>query len=59
MRRIQHFANHQEDTEMDEEQLRQIVTATVLESFTRGHEMQQENDTREADDTSEKRTRVE
>lgn len=44
---------------MDEEQLRQIVTATVLESFTRGHEMQQENDSREADDTSEKRTRVE
>ncbi|KAF9450344.1 ankyrin [Macrolepiota fuliginosa MF-IS2] len=58
MARIQTLAQ-QGGTDMGEEQLRQIVTASVLESFARGHEMQQEAENREAEETSEKRTRVE
>ncbi|EKM78735.1 hypothetical protein AGABI1DRAFT_114339 [Agaricus bisporus var. burnettii JB137-S8] len=55
MEQIQHL----DGSSMSEEQLRQIVTATVFETFTRGQEMQQEHETREVDENSDKRTRLE
>jgi hypothetical protein len=55
MRQIEHL----EGPEVNEDQLRQIVAAKVLETFTRGQEMRQENDTREVGENSDKRTRLE
>jgi hypothetical protein len=49
---------HLEGPEVNEDQLRQIIAAKVLETFMRGHEMQQESDTRQVGENSDKRTRL-
>lgn len=59
VQQVHDLAQRQGDADIDEEQLRQVVTASVMESLARGRELQEETTSRETEGTSEKRTRLE
>lgn len=61
MQQVQDLAQRQGDNaDIDDEQLRRVVTASVMESLARGRELQGDDaHSREVEDSSEKRTRLE